>query len=142
MALGRKTPVRWDTFTHESSRRYRFRLRYVMAPLHAIVILILGKRAGSGQTYVRERDEVLERHTAGATVLDVGCGDGERLRELREKHGCRPMGVDVSAGILRDAKSQYGDGDFVAGDVLQLPFRDASFDVVHSSMLFHHLPFK
>ncbi len=71
-------------------------------------------------------------------VLDVGCGIGSPSRFMALQYGCRVTGVDVSdpfvevAGMLAERVKL---GDHLAyrkADALDLPFGDASFDVVVS----------
>ncbi len=59
---------------------------------------------------------------AGSSVLDLACGPGELCGEL-EALGMRPVGIDLSAGMLALAA---GTAPRVRGDVLALPFPDAS----------------
>lgn len=59
---------------------------------------------------------------AGARVLDLACGPGEMCGELSAA-GMRPVGVDLSAGMLAQAGVST---PMVRGDVLALPFPDAS----------------
>jgi len=78
---------------------------------------------------------------AGATVLDVGCGPGEHSHEvLRLWNAAWYAGVDVSVGMVRDAKLRYPALDFIAADGCSLPFPNGSLDVVTSSFAFHHIP--
>lgn len=62
----------------------------------------------------------------GATVLDLACGTGDFCRELAGR-GLRPVGVDLSLGMLRSARTS---APLVQGDALALPVRDASSDGV------------
>jgi demethylmenaquinone methyltransferase/2-methoxy-6-polyprenyl-1,4-benzoquinol methylase len=57
-----------------------------------------------------------------ATVLDVACGTGDLCRELAAG-GLRPLGVDLSFGMLAAART---DAPLVHGDALRLPFPDES----------------
>jgi demethylmenaquinone methyltransferase/2-methoxy-6-polyprenyl-1,4-benzoquinol methylase len=59
-------------------------------------------------------------------VLDVACGTGDLCRALATA-GHRPMGVDLSAGMLRAASC---DAPLVRADTLKLPARDRSVDGV------------
>ena len=66
----------------------------------------------------------------GATVLDLGCGDGELLAELIEEKQVRGSGVDISpsaveACVARGLSVFHGDLDGGLAD-----FDDGSFDVV------------
>lgn len=63
---------------------------------------------------------------AGSEVLDVGCGTGDFLRELAHR-GARPVGVDMSLGMLAAAGAGVS---VVQGDALLLPFPDRRFDAV------------
>ncbi len=61
-------------------------------------------------------------------VLDVACGTGDLCRDLAGS-GYRPLGVDLSAGMLRHART---DAPLVRADALLLPFPDRSLDGVVS----------
>jgi O-antigen biosynthesis protein len=77
------------------------------------------------------------RWAAGAVasleVLDAGCGEGYGTRLLADLGGARMcVGIDVDERTVAAAQEAYGrEGlDFRGGDVTQLPFADASFDIV------------
>src|SRR5262245_50248993 len=58
-------------------------------------------------------------------VYDLGCGPGQTTAFL---HGCgvRVRGLDLSAELLREARQRHPGVEFEAGDMLALPFADAS----------------
>ena len=60
----------------------------------------------------------------GSVVLDVACGTGDLCREL-DRRLLRPVGVDLSPGMLAHARSP---GPLVHADALFSPFRAAAFD--------------
>ncbi|MDQ6784388.1 MAG: ubiquinone/menaquinone biosynthesis methyltransferase [Actinomycetota bacterium] len=60
----------------------------------------------------------------GATVIDVACGTGDLCRVLA-RAGYRPVGIDVSAGMLAHARTS---APLVHGDGLCLPFADGKVD--------------
>ena len=73
-----------------------------------------------------------------AEVLDLGCGHGfevERMLDL----GLRPVGVDLSLGMLRLARHRAV-GRVVQADATRLPLRSASLDGVWSLHALLHVP--
>src|SRR5579864_792275 len=40
-------------------------------------------------------NEIMKHVPAGSRVLDLGCGDGRLLENLRDAHGCRVQGVEL-----------------------------------------------
>lgn len=74
--------------------------------------------------------------TAGARVLDVGCGAGATTLSLAEQ--VRPgstVGVDISAPLLtlaRERAAGVQNVDFVLADAQAHPFEPASFDAMAS----------
>ena len=58
--------------------------------------------------------------------MDLACGTGDLCRELSSA-GYRPVGVDLSQGMLQEAST---DAPLVRADAERLPFRDATFDGV------------
>jgi ubiquinone/menaquinone biosynthesis C-methylase UbiE len=78
---------------------------------------------------------------AGATGLDVGCGQGSYVTALASA-GYRVYGTDSSAGQLRRANAGQAPADvtWAQADAQELPYKDATFDFVYSVNAFHHLP--
>jgi ubiquinone/menaquinone biosynthesis C-methylase UbiE len=80
---------------------------------------------------------------AGRDLLEVGCGMGSDLLQFA-RGGARVTGLDYtprSIEISRRRFAVYGvPGRFMVGDAENLPFPDASFDVVYSNGVLHHTP--
>ena len=89
-----------------------------------------------------ERDAGLLGPVAGRRVLEVGCGAASCSRWLRTA-GADAVGLDVSAGMLREAvaaTARSGVGvPLVQADACALPFADACFDIACSA--FGAVPF-
>src|SRR5215213_4803439 len=98
------------------------------------------------------RDRALKRRVlaraglaAGERVLDVGCGTGTlAVAAAREAPDVRVTGIDADESILERARARAAgaglDIEFDVGSAAALPYDDASFDVVLSTLVFHHLP--
>jgi ubiquinone/menaquinone biosynthesis C-methylase UbiE len=79
----------------------------------------------------------------GQRVLDVGCGTGTlALLAKAAAPGTDVVGVDADLEMLERARAKPGAGEirFDEGMADELPYEDASFDRVLSSLVFHHLP--
>ena len=66
---------------------------------------------------------------AGTRLLDAGCGAGLVLR-LAADRGADVSGLDAAEGMLTHARRRVPGAPVVRGEIEQLPFADASFDVV------------
>ncbi|MFF5969974.1 class I SAM-dependent methyltransferase [Streptomyces sp. NPDC012769] len=105
--------------------------------------------------YFRPVQQVVLRHVrhhvrGPARLLDVGCGTGALLRRMR---GLLPLthlhGVDVAPGMLRAARAIEGTAEdqqrsdaqpirYALAAAEDLPYPPATFDVVTSTVSFHH----
>lgn len=75
---------------------------------------------------------------AGASILDVGCGYGDMLRQF-QRYGARPehlVGVDVLSERLDRARDLSPQLRYELIDGVTLPFVDASFDLVMQFTVF------
>ena len=75
------------------------------------------------------RRRLVERAAARESdvYLDVATGTGLVARALRERSGCRVVGLDLTPGML-GAADRIDGIRFVQGRAERLPFPDASFD--------------
>ena len=76
-----------------------------------------------------------------ARVLDVGCGTGELLSKLAAKYPQASLaGLDPVAEMLSMAREKLsGAADLRVGWANELPWPDASFDIVVSCNMFHYI---
>src|SRR5687768_2717271 len=88
----------------------------------------------------------LARLKPGEAVLDVGCGTGTLAIAARQRVGAAGTvhGIDASPEMIAQARRKAMkagiDVVFQSGIVEALPFPDAHFDVVLSTLMLHHLP--
>jgi tRNA (uracil-5-)-methyltransferase TRM9 len=87
-----------------------------------------------------EVEAFLEDVHAGERGLDVGCGNGRHLGPLAELTD-RAVGVDLSRGLLEEARARLGDAaTLVQGDAATLPLGSGQVDVALYVAAIHHLP--
>lgn len=79
------------------------------------------------------------RMTDAASVLEVGCGEGELLRRLVALRPARGVGTDVSPLILRDARQRQPHLALAAQSATQLGFPGRSFDLILACEVLEHL---
>jgi len=63
--------------------------------------------------------------------LDVACGSGLAANTAKRR-GAIVSGLDASESLIRIARARTPDGDFRVGNMFDLPFAEASFNVVTS----------
>jgi SAM-dependent methyltransferase len=97
----------------------------------------LTTREGAFKRRVLERAALVE----GDRVLDLACGTGTlALAAARSVPRLSVTGVDGDPAILARARAKAGgEITFDQGLSTELPYEDESFDVVLSTLFFHHL---
>ena len=67
--------------------------------------------------------------TANTRVLDVACGPGYVTAAAAARRA-RPVGLDFSSEMVREARRRYPELEFIEGDAERLSLPDGSFDAV------------
>ncbi len=94
---------------------------------------------------IRQKLVQLAAPASGESVLDVGCGTGTLAIAMKPRVGAGEVhGIDASLEMIEVAKEKAAkassDVDFQVALIEAIPFPDASFDLVTSSLMLHHLP--
>jgi len=89
-----------------------------------------------------ELQKILNSLADGCRLLDVGCGNGRLIENLKNKK-INYLGVDNSEELINLAIVNYPGYSFKVGDILNLTaVTDQKFDLVISVAVLHHLPSK
>ncbi len=90
--------------------------------------------------------EIENKNLDEFSVLDVGAGSGEFLREIakfarKTKRKTKLYGLElneISAKSILSESKDYGEISAIRGDALHLPFAENSFDYAICSLFTHH----
>lgn len=93
--------------------------------------------AGGGTPGVAAGLQKLAGEVCAERILEVGCGTGHWLEGLRPFGGAL-YGLDLSAGMLHQARRRRGPLHLVRGRAGRLPFPDRYFDLVYCVNALHH----
>lgn len=109
---------------------------------HSAAVLSAHSRRGAADSAAY----LLAHLRAGMDLLDVGCGPASITADLAERVAPgRVVALDAAAGALEAARATLRERglseqvEVTSGDVMALPFEDASFDVVHAHQVLQHL---
>jgi ubiquinone/menaquinone biosynthesis C-methylase UbiE len=118
--------------------------RPMPGPFRYDLMLLIASRGK--ERIFREKQVDLARLAPGESVLDVGCGTGTLAIAAARRLGSAGAvhGLDRSAALLARARKKAHkagvDVTFELGSGEALPYPDGHFEVVLSSLVFHHLP--
>jgi ubiquinone/menaquinone biosynthesis C-methylase UbiE len=140
-AMSRISHRRSDSLEdHPAATRGRL-IRWANSYDPFVSLLTLGRHAQLRRTTV-----ALARVQPGETVLEVGCGTGDVSIAARAQVGLTGAvsGIDAAPEMIAVARAKVARlgvaVDFQVGLIEALTFPAASFDVVLSSLMMHHLP--
>ncbi len=107
--------------------------------LSRIVMRLLSLQERLPGTFI---DLVRKKVPSRTTILDVGCGTGQFLQALTKISHLRAgniVGLDVNLTSLRIARQRGIYQDVVAADVVNMPFREGSFNIALCVEVIEHL---
>jgi len=103
------------------------------------------KLSGADSDYFSEYKIVeltkTENTKAAFNLLDFGCGDGNSCVYFKRHFpNVTINGIDVSEESIRQAQAkEIANASFQPFDGLKIPYANDTFDVVFTSMVFHHI---
>ena len=71
-------------------------------------------------------------------LLDVGCGNGKFLNEIKNLINCQVYGVDISKTAVKTAKDNFG-LDIFHGSITETSFANNSFDLITAWQYLEHV---
>lgn len=119
----------------DSKARYVRRLFHTIADRYDLITVLLS--FGRDRAWKR-RLVSLAPLTPGMRVLDLACGTGDIAFEAA-RAGARVVGLDITERMVRLAREKDR-VFFLVGDIMALPFPDASFDVITTGYGIRNVP--
>ena len=130
-----------DAFaTPDDKQRYVRTLFATIAPRYDLITVLLsfGRDRAWKRRLVREAGLTPEHR-----VLDLACGTGD-IAFAAARTGAHVIGLDVTAGMIQMAVAKRLNTTcpprFVVGDMMALPFRDGTTDVVTTGYGLRNVP--
>jgi SAM-dependent methyltransferase len=71
-------------------------------------------------------------------ILDMGCGTGNYTAALQQV-AKKVIGIDISAGMIEQARTKFPKLTLICGDVTSLPFGSETFDGAFAIQVLHHV---
>ena len=97
---------------------------------------VIGDAIRPGGLALTERAADFCGFSKGARIVDIGCGFGATLNHLRDRHGFRVCGIDISARMLSESRGQ----PVIQASADCLPFGAGVFDGVFCECVLSLLP--
>jgi demethylmenaquinone methyltransferase/2-methoxy-6-polyprenyl-1,4-benzoquinol methylase len=123
----------------DSKRRYVRRLFSTIADRYDLITVLLSY----GQDQRWKRRLVADASIrSGARLLDLACGTGD-IAFAAEQRGARCIGLDITRRMIELANAKVAGSPapaFIVGDMMALPFPDATFDVVTTGYGLRNVP--
>lgn len=123
----------------DTKSRYVRRLFSTIADRYDLITVLLSY--GQDRRWKR-RLVAMARLEPGARALDLACGTGDITYALRDARA-DSVGLDITARMVEIARGKRSSGSpppFLVGDMMALPFGDATFDLVTTGYGIRNVP--
>jgi len=121
--------------------RTRTLCRNAVAPMKIDYDTIAGRydryRVGGGPYETRLVE--LARAVGAQRVLEIGPGTGNNTAHFVARYPCRLVGLELSLGMLIEAKAKGVPARWVQGSALEIPLAERSVDFVFGVYVLHHI---
>jgi ubiquinone/menaquinone biosynthesis C-methylase UbiE len=114
-------------------RDWSYRYAWLYDGITKLTAISVGGEARLRRLALQNLD--LQPHTQ---ILDLCCGNGPVTQVLAQQSQ-QVTGLDASPKAIARAQANVPQATFVEGFAEAMPFADASFDVVHTSMALHEM---
>jgi len=91
--------------------------------------------------WVEGTDIFLSLLPKGASILDVGCAGGYKVKYMTDK-GFNVEGIDFSENMIKEAKERFLEFSFKVFDIYDLDKYSKTFDAIFSQAVLLHIPKK
>jgi ubiquinone/menaquinone biosynthesis methyltransferase len=134
--MTRRPNLRASIATPSGKSRYVRRLFATIADRYDLITVLLS--CGRDARWKRRLVEMAPVRP-GIRALDLACGTGDIAFALAAR-GARVVGLDVTPRMIELAKEKGTRPLFLVGDMMALPFADASIDVVTTGYGVRNVP--
>ncbi|MDH7506530.1 MAG: class I SAM-dependent methyltransferase [Candidatus Thermoplasmatota archaeon] len=101
------------------------------------------KKRSDWSNYTSTLNKILKADKQISNAADIGCGTGDFILELVYcKQFKKIIGIDFlkeTIDIAYENKQYFGNVDFIQGNMLNLPFKNRSFDLTVCLNVLHHI---
>jgi ubiquinone/menaquinone biosynthesis C-methylase UbiE/uncharacterized protein YbaR (Trm112 family) len=113
---------------------------------HELTTTTWGLQQQERVEYLLTSMAITKEYLAGKLILDAGAGTGQ-LTCSYATLGCEVVGVDLSPSIVRGWKERkkwagknFSNVTIIQANIMQLPFKEKTFDAISSLGVLHHTP--
>jgi len=109
---------------------------------------IINKWLGGNDVTIKALNQLLKNRTKDKiiSIVDLGCGSGEMLKLIqrwakRNNYTFRLTGIDANPNIISYARNhlkEHSNIELISMNIFEEQFKDYQFDLVVSTLFFHH----